>query len=870
MYSPDNPELLHLFLEHIPSAVAMCDRNMRYLFASRRWLTDFGLSDRDIIGRSHDEILPDLSDNLRWKYQRCLAEAVEESQEDFIVKSDGSIEHLKCKIHPWRTSTGEIGGAIILADAIAQLSLSSIEEITDLKRIEAELIKERDFSEAVLEACQIFVVTVSADGKTLTMNPSMLNALGYTLEEVVGTDYLQTFVPEDEHQKLLQILEDCVRTHQPNVHSNRVLTKNGQELLVEWRGQLALKDNGEFNFLIAFGIDITSSKALEKELALRQARFDAFFNASPAGLCIFDDEMRYIQVNPTLAENSGRTPADLIGKRMSEALPHLAPKLEPGYRHILTTGKSIINEEISGETPSQPGILRHWVTSKFPLFGEESQPIGVGVVVVEITQLKQAEKALREYQEGLEDLVFARTAELQIANQQLLEEIVERQQIEAALRESEEQFRATFEQAAVGICHARTDGRLLQVNQKFCDILGYTQEELIGVTFMDITHPDDLNINLELMRQLLANEIQTFSLEKRYICKNGSLSWVNLTVSLVRELPGKPKYLIAVIQDISDRKQAELALQESEAREREKATLLETTLRELRKTQSQLIQSEKMSSLGQLVAGVAHEINNPVNFIYGNLIHVNNYTQDLLKLLQLYQQESPNPTPRILEEIEAIDLDFLTEDLPKILSSMKVGAERIREIVLSLRNFSRLDEAAVKKVDIHEGIDSTLMILQNRLKAKSNYPEIQLIKAYGNLPKIECYAGQLNQVFMNILTNAIDALEEGQLPRRMGDGEEFSQSPIPYALCPTIWIGTETIGDRAVIRIADNGPGMTQEVLDKLFDPFFTTKPIGRGTGLGLSVSYQIVVEKHKGQLHYTSQLAVGTEFIIEIPIRQS
>ena len=291
------------------------------------------------------------------------------------------------------------------------------------------------------------------------------------------------------------------------------------------------------------------------------------------------------------------------------------------------------------------------------------------------------------------------------------------------------------------------------------------------------------------------------------------------------------------------------------------AQQLEQALQKLQRTQAHLVQSEKMSSLGQLVAGVAHEINNPVNFIYGNLVHASAYTQDLLNLIKIYQQEYPNPTPEVQGEIATIDLNFLIEDLPKLLDSMKVGAERICEIVGSLRNFSRIAEAEIKAVDIHEGLDSTLMILQNRLKSKSEHPGIQVIKDYGNLPRVECYAGQLNQVFMNLLANAIDAIDE-QNERRMTEGIEANPS--------TIRVQTEVLNSKeVVIRIADNGPGITQQVKARLFDPFFTTKPVGAGTGLGLSISYQIVVEKHGGQLHCFSQLGKGTEFVIQIPLSQ-
>ncbi len=285
---------------------------------------------------------------------------------------------------------------------------------------------------------------------------------------------------------------------------------------------------------------------------------------------------------------------------------------------------------------------------------------------------------------------------------------------------------------------------------------------------------------------------------------------------------------------------------------------LEKSLRELQQTQAQLVQAEKMSSLGQLVAGVAHEINNPVNFIYGNLKYAKDYTQCLLNLVYLYQQFYANPVSKVQEYIKEIELDFLLDDLPKILNSMEVGAERISEIVLSLRNFSRLDEAEKKRVDIHQGLDSTLLILQSRFKDSVDHPGIKVVKNYGDLPLVDCYAGQLNQVFMNIISNAIDALDNYDSRRAIA---EINANP------NIITITTEIIETNCVIRIADNGSGITEAVKERLFDPFFTTKPVGKGTGLGLSISYQIIVEKHGGTLKCISEPGQGTEFWIEIPL---
>jgi light-regulated signal transduction histidine kinase (bacteriophytochrome) len=313
---------------------------------------------------------------------------------------------------------------------------------------------------------------------------------------------------------------------------------------------------------------------------------------------------------------------------------------------------------------------------------------------------------------------------------------------------------------------------------------------------------------------------------------------------------------IDLLQQLAD--QAAIAIQQSQLYQASRLTEQEAiaqsqqlakTLQELKETQTQLIQTEKMSSLGQLVAGIAHEINNPVSFIYGNLSHLSEYTEDILKLLYLYQWHFPDSNGEINSLAKDIDLEFVVEDLPSILNSMRIGAERISTIVSSLRNFSRLDEAEMKPVNLNEGIENTLLILQHRL-----FPSIQVVKDYSDLPLVECYAGQLNQVFMNVLTNAIDALNSSTKENK-----------------PQIHIRTEMQkADWVTIRIKDNGPGIKEDIKARIFEPFFTTKPVGKGIGLGLAISYRILVDKHGGAIKCISEVGKGTEFYLEIPLRQS
>ena len=357
---------------------------------------------------------------------------------------------------------------------------------------------------------------------------------------------------------------------------------------------------------------------------------------------------------------------------------------------------------------------------------------------------------------------------------------------------------------------------------------------------------------------------KSFELWKENVkCK--SLPWKQCEIDAALEL--KKAMINIVLRQAEKLASLNTALEASVAREREKTAHLKTAMSELQRTQTQLVQSERMSSLGQLVAAVAYEVSNPINFIYGNIAYANEYSQKLINLLQLYEEHYPSPSSEIQAEIEAAELEFIIEDLPKLLGSMKIGANRIREIVQSLQNFSRVDESDLKSVDIHDGLDSALLILSNRLKPKADRPAIHLIKEYGSLPLVECYPVQINQVFMNVLANAIDAIEETffeNKPYKLGYESGLAKSG-------KIRIKTEySPGEKNLrIRIADNGSGMSEEVCKQIFNPFYTTKVVGKGAGIGLAIGYDIIVEKHGGKLTCISAPSKGTEFIIEIPVSQ-
>ena len=472
-------------------------------------------------------------------------------------------------------------------------------------------------------------------------------------------------------------------------------------------------------------------------------------------------------------------------------------------------------------------------------------------------------------------------------------DISERKLASEALRQQKELLQTIFDRIPVMVAFYDANGQIQLLNREMEQVLGWSLAEIGEVDLFAECYPDPKSRQQVLdFMQRATGKWQDFKIRTRSH-QLLDTSWANIRLS--------DGTSIGIGQDITDRKQTEEALRALTQREREKATQLKLTLIELQRTQAQLVLTEKMASLGQLVAGIAHEINNPVSFIYANINPAMGYTQDLLHLIKLYQRHYPNPVPEITEQLEAIELDFIAEDFPKLLASLKEGAQRISQIVLSLRNFSRLDEAERKRVDVHEGIDNALLLMQHRLKQQPNRPKIQVIKEYGQLPLVECYPGQLNQVFMSILCNAIDALEQLKVERLQDEGspqlklervlaqrqsctenvakvEDLENNLQPCQLQPLtlqpipLWIRirTEVNDDNSVmIRIADNGVGMTREVQQKVFNPFFTTKSVGQSTGLGLSISYQIVVDKHSGKFQCISAPGQGAEFLIYLPLEQ-
>ncbi|WP_293347161.1 MULTISPECIES: PAS domain S-box protein [unclassified Microcoleus] len=558
-----------------------------------------------------------------------------------------------------------------------------------------------------------------------------------------------------------------------------------------------------------------------KRLSLSEEKFSKAFRSSPDPMTITTfAEGRFIEANDSFLSITGYSLEEMTCNTVAGLNIWVKPQNRLDFRQLLQVQGVVRNAECEFRVKSGSVVVCLVSAELIHLEGE----LCVLVVMTDITDRKHAEEALRESQRALSTLM-------------------------SNLPGMAYRFRND------------ADRSMEFVSEGCYQLSGYSPEEFIGtrqVSLSELTHPDDREIFCNAV-EIALRENRPYQLNYRITSKNGELKWVWEQGLGVYSDSGELLALEGLITDISEQKRSEEALLRSQTELTQQKLQLEYTLQELQQTQAVLIHTEKMSTLGQMVAGVAHEINNPVSSVCGNLVHIGHYTEDLLNLIEMYQEHCPQPPASIQQKIEDIELDFLLEDLPKAISSMQIGADRIREIVRSLRNFSRKDDSQMTKVNLHEGIEGTLLILQSRLRARDNYPEIAVIKEYGNLPLVECYSGKINQVFMNLIGNAIDAIEEYNAGRSALEAKANRSK---------IKIKTEVQNSNAVIRVSDNGPGMPEKVCQQLFEAFFTTKPAGKGTGLGLSISYK-VLQEHGGMLTCVSAPGQGAEFIIEMPIEQ-
>jgi PAS domain S-box-containing protein len=685
------------------------------------------------------------------------------------------------------------------------------QKIRDSQETKHALHKNYNLLLTVINSTPTALFVKDIQGQYIMINAAGANTIGRSFEEIIGQDDNELFAPEIAN-KIMETDREIMTTGKTQIIEEELPIQGNLRTFLTTKS--AYRDGqGNINGIVIVARDITDRK--QAEVANRSLA--AILEATPDFVGISDIEGRSIYINKAgrnmvgLGENEGISHRQLAEFLAASDRESLAERITTAIAGGVWSGETAFVSASGVELPVSQVIISHCAPGGKPEY--------ISTIARDISDRKQAEKALRLSEERYRSLIAA-TAQL------------------------------VWTTDAQGKPIAPTD---------WMAYTGQSWEEATD-NWLSAIHPDDRDATMQAWMRAIETK-NLYEIEYRLRAADGSYRhfWVRAVPVLAAD--GSIREWVGTHTDISDRVQVLEALKHSAGQYREQAAQLEQAIRELHSTQSQLIQTEKISSLGQLVAGVAHEINNPINFIYGNITHASQYAKDLLNLIQLYQEHYPNPVAQIEELAEDIEIDYLMQDFPKILESMKVGADRIRELVVSLRNFSRLDESQMKRVDIHEGIESTLVILHHRLKATASRPAIEIIKEYGNLPKIECYAGQLNQVFMNILANAIDALEDYNSKR--------SSSQI-YAQPNTIKISTCAVNsDTVSIRISDNGLGINQEVVRKLFDPFFTTKPVGKGTGLGLSISYQIVVEKHRGKLQCCSVTGEGAEFVIEIPICQ-
>ncbi|MGP1385574.1 MAG: PAS domain-containing sensor histidine kinase [Thainema sp.] len=737
--------------------------------------------------------------------------------EEPVTRHDGEVRLFNTIKAPIRDRDGSV-----------TMTVGVSRDITDQRAVQNDVRQSQKLLQALIDntnACIFIKDYRHQDGNYILVNKQFEQIFGRDRSEIEGkSDY--DFFPKEAADQFYETDLEVLRNRQLVQMEEDVPQADGMHIYLSTKFPL-VDDDGEPYALCGIATDITARKQAEEQLLESRQLLRHVIDNIPQAIFWKDRRSVYLGCNRNFAQAAGLAhPRDIIGLTDSDLpwTPEEAEFYRSNDQQVMDSGQAQYHLL---ESQQQSDGKQIWCdTNKIPLFDADGQVMGLLGTFEDITARKQIEEDLHE-------------------SKQLLELVLD----------AMPQY--TFWKSK--------DSVYLGCNRRFAQLTGVGEpEHIFGKTDYDLPFSQaEADWYIELDRRVMTSDQPIYNvIEPQQHHKDGRQRWSETNKIPLHDQDGNVIGILGTFQDVTERIEAQEALQRSEAELRQKAEELEHLVRELRRTQAQLVQTEKMSSLGQLVAGIAHEINNPVNFIHGNVGHARAYIQDLIDIIQAYQFHYPNPHAEVEDLIEAVDLEFLLEDLPNLLSSMQVGADRIRDIVASLRTFSRLDEAEVKDVDIHAGIDSTLMILHNRLKAKSDRPEIAVHKHYGALPDVECYAGQLNQVFMNILVNAIDALEERDRNRSL---EEMTDSP------SQLWITTQVTADQAAIRIAirDNGPGIPDYVLPRIFDPFFTTKPVGKGTGLGMSISYQVVVDKHGGRLTCSSVVGEGSEFVIEIPVRR-
>ncbi|HEY9831185.1 MAG TPA: PAS domain S-box protein [Stenomitos sp.] len=768
-------------------------------------------------------------------------------------------------------------------------------DITERKAAELALKQQKEILQTIFDNLPVMLCFFNANAQVQLINQSFEQTLGWSLAEMREINIMAQCYPDPDYRA--SVVEFMMRAD-GTWQDFQIKTRTGNVVFTSW-ANIRLPDGS----IVGIGKDITARKQTEQELRKSKHFIERIANASPHLWYIYDHlEQRNIYTNRELAAVLGYTPEEMqsMGSALLPSIVH-PDDLATFPLHLkkwdTATDDDILDIEyrIKNAQGEWRTLLTLETVFERTADGKVKQVIGTST---DISDRKRIEEELQE--SALRERAIAHV--LQRMRQTL--------NIDAIFSSTTEELRHVLncdrtviyrfnsdwsgefvaESVAKGwvplIVEQKNDPELKEVAVEDENCIVKTlniENDSVGDTYLQDTRGGAYSqgVNYRVTEDIYKagltpcyiNLLERFQVRAYIIVPIfcGSKLWGLLATYQNNNPRSWSQAQISAVVQIGV--QLGIALQQAQLLQhtQQQAVALKLALDELKRTQSQLIQNEKMSSLGRMVAGIAHEINNPISFIYGNLAPARQYFQELLSLIELYQQTYPEPTWEIQQLESDIEVNFLVKDWQKLMNSMQVGAERIREIVLSLRNFSRLDEQELKTVDIHEGIDSTLLILQHRLKADGNAGGIEVIKNYGQLPLVSCYASQLNQVFMNLLSNAIDALE-AQSPPRVITISTWPSQKLVEVYGNTRVVGQEEVSscripEWIVIRITDNGIGMSEAVKKKIFDPFFTTKPVGSGTGLGLSISYQIIVEKHKGQIRCISTPGQGTEFIVEIPI---
>ncbi|WP_264320420.1 PAS domain-containing sensor histidine kinase [Zarconia navalis] len=744
-----------------------------------------------------------------------------------LIWPSGKVKWVKWRAVPERQSNGEILWDGLIMDITARVSAEDtlqqaweeVEQEVEQRRAELKQTREQlQLTQFPLERSPDAIFFMNDRADFLRVNQSACQIFGYSPSDFLSMSLsdIDPNFPDSTWQQYWEILKlEGSFTLKSFYRQN-----NGKTLPVEVSLKYLKFNDTEYSY--AFVRDIRDREATEQAIRESEAKFRSMVENANDIIYLLTPDSLFSYVSPNWSDILGHSPAEIQGQ------PHtLFVHPEDLYICQEAMAKIVTTEQkqqfkIEYRIKHRNGTWRWHTSNLSPVRNSSGRVLSVVGIARDIT-----------------DRVLAK----------------------AALQESEQRFRNLVETTSDWIWEINSEGVYTYVSPQISSVLGYSPQEVLGTTIFNLKETENKQKTVGVIKEKFAKQEPLISIENVSLHKNGH--------SIVLETNGVPFFdrsknfqgYRGIDRDITERKQAEAKL-------RQQAKDLKKALRKLKKAQMKLVQSEKMSSLGQTVAGIAHEINNPICFIHGNLSHARDYIFDILRLLKAYESEFDKIPDRIVKIGQEIDLEFIKEDLPNLLSSMEVGTERIREIVLSLRNFSRLDESAKKKVDLHSGIDSTLMILSSRLRETLDRPEIKVVREYGIIPEIECFAGQLNQVFMNIISNAIDAIDESKkFDKNQTVNGENNLIPVVRITTEVILKSRTQIPKKILIRIKDNGMGMTESVKSKIFDPFFTTKSVGKGTGMGMSISYQIITEKHRGKLRCQSILGQGTEFTIEIPI---